>query len=162
MEYIENKADTVLEVLLRRLVNKRNTLNHGGALSNKPSTRGYYDGLSEAIYEIQKIQSSASDNCTRFAHVQLQTMESSTDIGNGVILECWFIRDGVTIIRSDLYKLYDGSVVAFRDTVDGTSGPLHMDMAFKAFNENEDSMNTILRDAGMYDLSNIRVFYTGR
>lgn len=161
MEYKENKASTILEVLLRRLVNKRDTLNRGGALSNKPSTRGYYDGLGEAIREIQELQASALADSTS-AHVQLQTMESSTDIGNGVILECWFIRNGVTIIRSDLYKLEDGSVVAFRDTIDGTLGPLHMDMAFKVFNEAEDSMATILRDSGVFDLNNVRVFYTGR
>lgn len=162
MEYIENKADTALDVLLRRLVNKRNTLNNRGVLSNKPSARGYYDGLTDAILEIQELQLSASKDCTRFANVRLQTMESSTDIGNGVILECWFIRDGLNIIRSDLYKLDDGSVVAFRDTINGTAGQLHMDMAFKAFNAEENCMETILRDSGMYDLSKVRVFYTGR
>lgn len=85
-------------------------------------------------------------------------LESQTVLPEGVTLESWFLRSGDCVARSEVYKLDDGSVVAFQDTVNGQNGPLHMDNKFKLLYEGEPQYETILRSAGVFEICRIQLY----
>lgn len=94
--------------------------------------------------------------------IQLSVLESQTNIGEGVTLQSWFVRLGADIVRTEMYLLEDGSVVAFQDCINGVNAPLHIDSVFKALYEDEAAYGTILHYAGVLDPSKIKLYYTGR
>lgn len=89
-------------------------------------------------------------------------LESQTDIGSGITLKSWFIRDGSNIIRSETYQLEDGSVVAFQDRINEENQPLQMDHMFKTLYEGEPEFETILQYSGVLDANKIQTYSTGR
>lgn len=157
----ENKTEVqeVLDSLRWRLENK---LAAQLPLKSRPSVKGYCLGIEDAIRELEQVQDITLKSQSHTPLINLPVLESTTSIGHGVTLECWFIRAGTNITRSDIYHLEDGSVVAYQDTVNGQRGLLHMDAVFKALQDDEDDFNTILEYAGVFDTSKIPVFYTGR
>lgn len=94
--------------------------------------------------------------------VHLSVMESRTNLGHGVTLQSWFTRNGKTIIRTELYSLEDGSIVAYQDCVNGAWDPLYMESTFADFYHDEDNMATILNYAGVSDLDRVCRFNMGR
>lgn len=97
---------------------------------------------------------------TRSNH--LQVMESSYTLEGDVVVQTWFIRDGNTITRTELYFHQCGSVVAFQDCINGENQPLQMDMMFKVLYEGETAFESILQHSGVHDPSKIQIFSTGR
>lgn len=88
--------------------------------------------------------------------------ESESFLDNGITLEVWFTRSGESVVRTDLYKAYDGSVVAFQDCVNGTMKPLYLEQNFKELEGDEGSLNTILRSAGVSSFDKVLLFNAGR
>ena len=91
----------------------------------------------------------------------LTVLENQTHLPHGVTLSSWFCLNEGIITRVETYQIEDGSVVAYQDTVNGTSEPLPMDLAFKTLHKDEDDFATILNYAGILDPNKIPVFYTG-
>ena len=87
--------------------------------------------------------------------INLSIKETELSLPNNVYLEIWFTRSGADVIRTELYKAYDGSVVAYQDCVNGEWQPLYMDQNFLDMNKDEDDLATILGFTGVYDLSKI-------
>lgn len=94
--------------------------------------------------------------------VHLSVMESRTNIGHGVTLQSWFTRDGNTIIRTELYSIADGSIVAYQDCINGAWDPLYMEQNFVTFHREEDDMTTILKFAGVSSPDQACLFDMGR
>lgn len=88
----------------------------------------------------------------------IQILESQTVLPEGVILESWFIRNGLCIARSEVYKLEDGSVVAFQDSCNGQTSPLYMDEKFKSLYVGEPQYEAILRYSGVVGTNRIQVY----
>lgn len=160
----ENKPEfqRVLETLKCRLENKL-AANRKLPLDNNSSLNDYCRGLEDALVELSQVEDLAQMSCGSDHAFIFPILESRTPIvGSGVTHCSWFIRSGLHIIRSEVYQLEDGSVVAYQDTVDGQSGLLHMDMTFKTLHEGEDDFNAILRWSGVLNPDKIPVFYAGR
>lgn len=150
----------VLEILKQRL-QKRYELAAGRQTNGIIPSR-YMRGLSDSIQEIdQLLQEKAGWNPSP-PQIHLSVMESQTTLSEGVILQSWFTRMGQDIIRSELYFLGDGSVVAYQDCVNGVNEPLYVDGIFKALYEDEPVFGAILHYAGVHDSSKIELYYTGR
>ena len=94
--------------------------------------------------------------------INLSIKETEILLKNGVTLEVWFTRSGSDVIRTEFYKAYDGSVVAYHDCVNGEWQPLYMEKYFMEFNKGEDDFLEILRFVGVSDLSKIKTFNCGR
>lgn len=128
-------------------------------------SRDYAIAINEAIQEVCNMMLEYQPDLTSPAvspGASMSVMESQTDIGHGVTLQCWFTRNRMSVICSDVYALEDGSIVAYQDCVDGENGPLYMEETFKQFNEGEKDQETILSWAGVYDLNKVLTFNRGR
>jgi hypothetical protein len=88
--------------------------------------------------------------------------ESELLLEHGVTLESWFNRDWSFIVRTEIYKAEDGSVVAYQDCIEGKWEPLYVEKNFLELNEEEDNLQVILECAGVYDLSKVKTFNCGR
>lgn len=158
----EDKPNSVrvLETLRSRLQDKYELAAGRQTVGSKPS--GHMCGLREALQEVDQLLQERAGWKSSPPPMQLSVMESQTDIGCGVTLQSWFNRLGADIIRTELYLLEDGSVVAFQDCVNGVNEPLYMDSIFKAMYEDEFAFGTILQYSGVLDPSKIELYYTGR
>lgn len=94
--------------------------------------------------------------------IEFSLMESETLLDNGVTLQSIFARRKDNISRTEVYKIGDGSVVAFQDNVNGEWGPLCMELQFMTFHSEEPEYNTICKNAGMFNPESIRTFDLGR
>ena len=94
--------------------------------------------------------------------VYLSILESETNIGDEVRIQSWFIRSGADIIKSEVYLLEAGPVVAYQDCINGVNGPLYVDATFRDFYEGEPAFANILSYAGVMDPDKIELYYTGR
>jgi hypothetical protein len=92
----------------------------------------------------------------------LSVLEAETLIGNDVTLQRWFTRQGADVIRTEIYRFEDGSVVAYQDCINGVNSPLRMDQMFKALYEDEPAFWTILHFAGIMDPRRVETYCTGR
>lgn len=154
---IEIKFEVVkaLSILYDRLTSK--------CIVKRP--RDYTVAINEAIQEVCNMMLEYQPDLTLpvvSPGASMSVMESQTDIGHGVTLQCWFTRNRVSVICSDMYALEDGSIVAYQDCVDGETGPLYMDENFKQFHEGEKDQETILSCAGVHDLNKVLTFNRGR
>ena len=158
----EDKPNSVrvLETLRDRLQDKYELAAGRQTVGSKPS--GHMCGLKEALQEVDQMLQERAGWKSSPPPMQLSMMESQTDIGCGVTLQSWFTRLGADIIRTELYSLEDGSVVAFQDCINGVNEPLHMDSIFKAMYEDEFAFGTILHYSGVLDPNKIELYYTGR
>ena len=96
-------------------------------------------------------------------NLDFQTLESSYTLAHDITHETWFVtRRGLlrTLppVRREVYKLEDGSVVAFRDTGIDMEPCLHMDEEFIDFFKCEPEMDVILGDQGMTDLRFVKPY----
>lgn len=158
----ENKPESVLvlEALRRRLQKKYELAagrQNGGV---RPS--GHMCGLSEAMKEVDQLLQERSGWKSSPPQIHMSVMESQTTLPEGVALQVWFTRMGQDIIRSDLYFLEDGSVVAYQDCVNGVHEPLYVDSVFKSLYEDEPAFGVILHYAGVLDVNRIELYYSGR
>lgn len=94
--------------------------------------------------------------------IRMPVKESETLLEHGITLESWFNRDGDFIVRTEIYKADDGSVVAYQDCIEGKWEPLLVEKNFLDFNEEEDSLRVILESAGVFDINKIVTFNCGR
>ena len=94
--------------------------------------------------------------------IRMSIKESETPLKHGVILESWFNRDWDFIVRTEIYKAKDGSVVAYQDCIEGKWEPLHVEKNFLELNEEEDNLRVILESAGVFDINKIVTFNCGR
>jgi hypothetical protein len=158
----EDKPNSVrvLETLRSRLQDKYELAAGRQTVGSKPS--GHMCGLKEALQEVDQLIQERAGWKTSPPRMYMSVLESQTDMGNGIILQSWFTRLGADIIRTELYSLEDGSVVAFQDCVNGVNEPLHMDSIFKAMYEDEFAFGTILHYSGVLDPGKIELYYTGR
>lgn len=98
-------------------------------------------------------------------NIPFQTLESSVSLPHGITHETWFLtRKNILarspiIVRREVYKLDDGSVVAVRDS--GTNlfdTALYMDEAFVDFYRYEPEMEVILSDQGITNFDLVKTF----
>lgn len=94
--------------------------------------------------------------------IHMSILESKILLNYGVTLETWFNRDWDFIVRTEIYKAEDGSVVAYQDCIEGKWEPLHVEKNFLEFNEEEDNLRVILESAGVFDINKIVTFNCGR
>ena len=94
--------------------------------------------------------------------IRMSVQESRTLLGHGIVAESWFNRDWGFIVRTEIYKTEDGSVVAYQDCIEGRWEPLHVEKNFLEFNKDEDCLRTILDFAGVFDINKIVTFNCGR
>lgn len=92
----------------------------------------------------------------------LSVKESQEDLEHEIMVQRWFVRNGVTIARTELYFAANGAVVAYRDNINGENSPLHMDLMFKELYEGEPCFDAILQHAGVLDTNKIQLYCTGR
>lgn len=83
-------------------------------------------------------------------------------LNNGVTVTFWFTRIGSDVIRTEVYQVYDGSVVAYHDCINGEWQPLYMEKYFMEFNKDEEDFLEILQFVGVSDLSKIKTYNFGR
>ena len=126
----------------------------------KPSGRML--GIQSAMEEVDALIIKTVSCTPSTMFLGLSTMESQTDIGNGVILQSWFTRAGDDNIRSELYILKDGYVVAYQDCINGIPQPLHVESMFKTMYLEEPVFWTVLHYAGVMDSEKVHTFYMGR
>ncbi len=98
-------------------------------------------------------------------NLSFQTLESSVSLPHGITHETWFLTrrsilaHSPTILRREVYKLDDGSVVAFRDSgINLFDTSLYMDEAFVDFYKYEPEMEVILSDQGIADFDLVKTF----
>lgn len=94
--------------------------------------------------------------------IRMSVKESETLLEHGVTLESWFNRDGEFIVRTEIYKSEDGSVVAYQDCIEGKWEPLHLETNFLDINDEEDNLRVIFESAGVFDINKIVTFNCGR
>lgn len=100
--------------------------------------------------------------------IRMSVKESETILNRtntlspGITLESWFNRDWDFIVRTEIYKAEDGSVVAYQDCIEGKWEPLHVEKNFLELNEEEDNLRVILESAGVFDSNKIVTFNCGR
>ena len=94
--------------------------------------------------------------------IRMSILESKVLLKYGITLETWFNRDRDFIVRTEIYKVEDGSVVAYQDCIEGKWEPLHVEKNFLDFNEEEDNLRVILESAGVFDINKIVTFNCGR
>ena len=94
--------------------------------------------------------------------IRMSVKESEILLEHGITLENWFNRDWGFIVRTDIYKAEDGSVVAYQDCIEGKWESLHVEKNFLDFNEEEDDLRVILESAGVFDINKIVTFNCGR
>lgn len=92
----------------------------------------------------------------------ISVLEAESSIGNDVTLQRWFTRQGSDIIRTEVYRFEDGSVVAYQDCINGVNSPLRMDQMFKALYDDEPAFWTILHFAGVMDSRKVELYCSGR
>jgi hypothetical protein len=89
-------------------------------------------------------------------------LNRTNTLSPGITLESWFNRDWDFIVRTEIYKAEDGSVVAYQDCIEGKWEPLHVEKNFLELNEEEDNLRVILESAGVFDINKIVTFNCGR
>lgn len=94
--------------------------------------------------------------------IRISILESKILLKHGVTLETWFNRDWDFIVRTEIYKAEDGSVVAYQDCIEGKWEPLRVEKNFLELNEGEDNLRVILESAGVFDTNKIVTFNCGR
>lgn len=88
----------------------------------------------------------------------LSIKEYEEDLGNGVITESWFLLKAHETRRIEVYKVEKGFVVAYQECVSGVVGKLYVDKSYIELYKDEDSLNTILKYAGVHDLEEVVPF----
>lgn len=84
-------------------------------------------------------------------------------INDHVSVESWFTREDGVLVRTEIYKAEDGSVVAFQDCVMGDWKPLHVEKQFFELFEGEPDLECILKCSGVLDIrGRIELFDMGR
>lgn len=94
--------------------------------------------------------------------IRMSVKESETLLEHGITLESWFNRDCDFSVRTEIYKVEDGSVVAYQDCIEGKWEPLHVEKNFLDLSEEEDNLRVILESAGVFDINKIVTFNCGR
>lgn len=93
--------------------------------------------------------------------IRMSILESKILLKYGISLETWFNRDWDFIVRTEIYKAEDGSVVAYQDCIEGKWEPLHVEKNFFDLNEEEYNLRVILESAGVFDVNKIVTFNCG-
>lgn len=152
-------AVLVLELLRKRLQHRYEEAASRQSVGGRPS--GHMNGLNEAIKEVDNLILERAGWQSSSPPFRLSVMESQTTIGNGVTLQVWFTRAGADNIRSELYCLEDGSVVAYQDCVNGVNEPLHMESMFRSLYEDEPAFGAILHYSGVMNPNKIEMYHMG-
>lgn len=97
------------------------------------------------------------------SNIQFQRLENTQILEHGVTRESWFItRKGLfrslPPCRRELYRMPDGSVVAFRDSSVQMNDPLYIEQSFMDLYATEPEMDVILSDQGVYAVDKIKLY----
>lgn len=88
----------------------------------------------------------------------LSIKEYEEDLGDGITVESWFLLKANEARRTEIYRAEKGFVVAYQECVFGVIGKLYVDKSYIELYKDEDSLNTILKYAGVHDLEEVIPF----
>lgn len=95
--------------------------------------------------------------------VRISTQEGvPIQLDGGIWFESWFTREDDVLVRTEIYKAEDDSVVAFQDCVLGDWKPLYVEKQFFELFQGEDSLQAIMNQSGVQDVTKFRLFDMGR